>query len=51
VFSRHPVLVGSLSRLNSALFLMVIDSAFLAIAHSPRKLNLDATSNFIGPNQ
>jgi len=49
--SWHPALIGSLSRLNRALFLMVIDSVFLAIAHSPNKLNLNATSNFIWPNQ
>jgi hypothetical protein len=39
-FHGHPALIGSLSRLNRALFLMLIDSAFLAIVHSPSKLNL-----------
>jgi hypothetical protein len=50
-FSRHPALTGSLARLNRTLFLMVIDSASLAATHSPSKLNLNATSNFIWPNQ
>jgi len=52
-FSRHPALTGSLARLNGTLFSfsMVIDSASRAAAHSPGKLNLDATSNFIWPNQ
>jgi len=50
-FSRRPALTGSLARLNRTLLLMVIDSASLAATHSPSKLNLDAISNFIWPNQ
>jgi len=50
-FSRHPALTGSLARLNRTLFLMLIDSASFAATHGPSKLSLDATSNFIWPNQ
>jgi len=50
-FSRHPALTGSLARLNGTLFSMLVDSASRAAAHSPGKPNLDATSNFIWPNQ
>jgi len=50
-FSRHPALTGSLARLDRTLFSMLIDSASRAAAHSPGKPNLDATSNFIWPNQ
>jgi len=50
-FSRHPALTGSLGRFYRTLFLTVIDSAFLAAAHSLSKPSLDATSNFVWPNQ
>jgi hypothetical protein len=50
-FSRHSALTGSLAHLNRTLFLMVIDSASFAATHSPSKLNLNDTSDFIWPNQ
>jgi hypothetical protein len=50
-FSRHPALTGSLVRLNRTLFLMLVDPASLAAAHSPGKLNFNTASSFIWPNQ
>jgi len=43
--------VGSLSRLNSKLFSMLIASAFGAPPHNPGKLICSTTSNFFRPNQ
>jgi len=46
-----PEWVGSLSRLNSKLFSMLIASAFGAPPHNPGKLICSTTSNFFRPNQ
>jgi hypothetical protein len=46
-----PEWVGSLSRLDSELFSMLIDSAFGAAPHNPGKLICSTTSNFFRPNQ
>jgi hypothetical protein len=50
-FSCCPASVGSLSRLNSKLFSMLIDSAFRSVPHGRGKPTINTTSNFIGPNQ
>jgi len=50
-FSCCPEWVGSLSRLNSKLFSMIIASAFGAVLHNAGKLSFNTTSNFIRPNQ
>jgi hypothetical protein len=50
-FPRRPASTGLLASLNRTLFLMLIDPASRVAAHSPGKLNLNATSSFIRPNQ
>jgi len=46
-----PEWVGSLSRLNSKLFPMIIASAFGAAPRNPGKLICSTASNFFRPNQ
>jgi len=43
--------VGSLSRLNSKLFSMLIASAFGVVPRNPGTLICSTTSNFFRPNQ
>jgi hypothetical protein len=50
-FSCCPEWVGSLSRLNSRLFLMLIATACGALPHNPGMMNFKITSNFTSPNQ
>jgi hypothetical protein len=50
-FSRRLEWTRPLSRLNRALFLMVIDSVYRTVLYSRGKSAFNITSNFIRSNQ